>query len=300
LRKIRNENQKRGMQNLYRKAIIYSILGNIILTLIKGFIAWISGSSAVFSDAANSFSDTIYSVFMGFGLYLSQRPADNTHPQGHSRFEPLVSLFIALAMVFAGVAAFWQSLQRFFTETRGITKIELVFLVLVFSILLKLVMFLLIKKLGKEAHSPAIRAIAIDNLADIWSSFAALVGVLGSRLIHPLLDPIAGLLVALWIFKAAWSIVWENLGYLTGRGASVETINKIAKTAKQVQGVEDVHKVIAEYVGPKLRIDMHIDVDGKISLRHAHKIAEEVKKKLGEILEVDLVFVHVEPINNRE
>ncbi|MFW6035007.1 MAG: cation diffusion facilitator family transporter [Halothermotrichaceae bacterium] len=296
---MRSEVPDTQKQNLYKKAIMIAIGGNLLLALFKGVLAWFIGSSAIFSDAANSLSDTLYSILMGMGLYLSQRPADESHPQGHSRFEPLVSLFVAAAMTTAGATAVWQSIRRFTGQAKSIT-IGWPTVVLLLAVLIKIVMYLRVKKIGDKAHSPAINASAYDNLVDILASLAALIGVWGSRFIHPYFDPAAGLFVGLWIFKATFEIISENLGYLTGRGASEELITEIANKAGKVEKVDGVHRVIAEYVGPQLRIDMHINLDGQLTLDEVHDIGERVKEVVEEIKDVDLVFVHIEPTYYQE
>jgi cation diffusion facilitator family transporter len=295
LKQVRSEEPDGGRRALYRRAIWTAIGGNLLLVVVKGIVAWVSGSSAVLSDAANSFSDTLYSSMMAVGLALSQRPADETHPQGHSRFEPLVSLFIAGAMTTAAGIALWQSIQRFTTGPREIQP-GWPIAVSVGSILVKVVMYVRVRRIGEEAQSPAIWASARDNLADSLSSLAALIGVTGARWIHPFFDPLAGAVVAVWILYTAWQILRENLGYLTGQGPPEGLTQRIAAIALQVSGVIDVHQVIAEYVGPQLRVDMHIDVDGSLSLDRAHAIADRVEEIVGALPEVDLAFVHVEPI----
>ena len=113
LQSVRHEPSDPHRQRLYRQAILIAIAGNVLLTAGKGATAWLSGSSAVFSDAANSFSDALYSLLMAVGLYLAQQPADESHPQGHSRFEPLVSLFIAAMLAVAGFTALREGWLRF-------------------------------------------------------------------------------------------------------------------------------------------------------------------------------------------
>ncbi|MFP4661594.1 MAG: cation diffusion facilitator family transporter [Halanaerobiales bacterium] len=295
MKRVRSEETDEKQGGLYKKAIFVAIAGNLLLAVIKGILAWISGSSAVFSDAANSLSDSLYSIIMGIGLYMSQRPADESHPQGHKQFEPLVSLFIAAAMGIAGAAATWQSIQRFLGEAEPIA-LGWPTIVLIVAIIVKYIMFYIVSHIGQKVNSPAIRASARDNLVDIITSSSAIIGVWGSHFIHPYFDPIAGLFVALWIFKATWEIIRENIGYLTGRGADLELTKKIADAASSVDDVEDVHRIVAEYIGPKLRVDMHINVDGSISLERAHNIGEEVRAAVECLTEVDLVYVHIEPV----
>lgn len=297
MKRVRSDSPDSWRNNLYKKAILIAIGGNIALTIIKGVLAWISGSSAVFSDAANSLSDALYSIIMGIGLYVSQRPADETHPQGHSQFEPLVSLFIAAAMGIAGFAAAWQSIQHFVGEPKTIA-LGWPTIVLIIAIAVKYIMYYLVARIGKQVHSPAIKASARDNLVDIITSSSALIGVWGAHFIHPYFDPIAGLFVALWIFKATAEIFWENIGYLTGRGANIELTQEIAEAASSIAEVEDVHRIVAEYIGPQLRVDMHINVDGSITLDRAHDIGEEVREAVEKLQQVDLVFVHIEPVGH--
>jgi divalent metal cation (Fe/Co/Zn/Cd) transporter len=110
-----------------------------------------------------------------------------------------------------------------------------------------------------------------------------------------MLDPAAGILVALWIFRTTWRVGGQSLGYLTGRGASREIIREIVEKAQEVQDVEKAHRVIADYVGPRLRVEIHVSVDSRITLEHAHEIAEEVQARVESLPSVDLVFVHVDP-----
>jgi len=294
LQYVRRESPDPSRRRLYLRAILIAIAGNALLAAVKGVVAWSSGSSAILSDAANSFSDTLYSLMMAGGLYLAQRPADLSHPQGHGRFEPLVSLLIVGAMGLAGFAALRESALRFRSGAVVIAS-GWPTAVLVGSVGVKIGMYVLVRRIGRLVHSPAIGASARDNLADVLVSAAAIVGVWGSHLVHPLFDPVAGAVVSLWIFRTAWEILVENLGYLTGRSAPQELQTRVVAAALAVPGVLDVHQVIADYVGPQIRVDMHIHVDSEMTLRQAHAIADQVQAQVEALPGVDLSFVHVEP-----
>ncbi|NLE46554.1 MAG: cation transporter [Chloroflexi bacterium] len=295
LQKVRDEVITPERRGLYRQAVWISIAGNSTLAFMKGTAAWLSGSSAMYSDAANSLSDLLYSVLMALGLCLSQRPADEGHPQGHSRFEPIVGLLIGAAMAAAGIAAIAEAIGRLTRDARQIT-LGWATAALILSTLLKLAMYFAVRRIGRRTLSPAIEASAQDNLSDVLTSAAALLGIWSSRLVHPLLDPIVGIVVALWIFRAAWEIVWENLGYLTGRGISTRLTNEIITAASSVPGVLGVHQVIADHVGPQIRVDLHIDVDGQMTVTQCHTITDQVQTTVEALPTVDLAFVHVEPI----
>jgi len=294
IRKIRPEKHNQEENQTYLNAVLIAFSGNLILAVAKGLLAWITGSSAIFSDAANSISDTFYSLLMGLGLYLSKRPADQSHPQGHSRFEPFVSLFIASAMAFAGITAMWQSIQRFL-EGATIIRPGFPTVVLMGAALLKVGMYRVVWRLGTRVKSPAIKASARDNLVDVLTTVTAIAGVWGSNLLHPYFDPALGIFIGFWIIHTAWKTTSENLGYLAGRGASQELIREINSLALEFPGVRNAHRIIADYVGPKVRVDMHIEVDGDIPLKEVHVIVELLKEKIENLSDVDLVFIHVEP-----
>lgn len=283
-----------GVAGLYRKALIITVAGNILLAVSKALVAYLSGSVALFADAANSASDVVYSLLMVFGLQLSQRPPDISHPQGHSRFEPLVGLMVTISMTFAGFEAARASIERFL---QGGLAVEpgLPTLVLLFSAGMKLGMFLVIRQIGQQLGSPTLQTTAKDNLSDVLTSLAAFLGVFGSKLISPITDPIAGILVALWIFRAAFGAAMQNLGFLTGAGASQEQREQMVAVAEAVPGVQRVHHLMTEYVGPRLVVDLHVNVDGMMPLNQAHTIADTVISKLEALPDVDRVYVHLEP-----
>jgi cation diffusion facilitator family transporter len=156
-------------------------------------------------------------------------------------------------------------------------------------------MFFYIRRSAQMLDSPTLATTARDNLSDVITSIAAFIGVLGSSMIHPLTDPLAGVIVALWIFRAAYHAARENLAFLTGAGASEGLRQQLVTTAELVPGVQRVHHTMTEYVGPRLVVDLHINVDGKMTLDQAHTIADEVIARLEDLPEVDRAYVHIEP-----
>ncbi|NLE75633.1 MAG: cation transporter [Chloroflexi bacterium] len=279
---------------LYQRAIWTAIVGNGVLVLAKGAAAWLSDSTALLATTVDSATDLAYTLFMAWGLWRSQQPADDGHPQGHSRIEPLVSTVIALMMGLAGSEVVRQALDRLRGEP-AIFAWGWPAGILVGSALVKVAMYLMVRRLGREAHSPAIMASAQDNLTDVISSGTALVGVLAASWLHPQADPLAALAVSVWIFRNAWGILVENLGYLTGRAAKPELLEQICAAARHVDGVMGVHRVIADYCGPQVRVELHVDLDGDIPFRDAHQISNAVRDAVEALDEVDLAFVHLEP-----
>jgi cation diffusion facilitator family transporter len=197
-------------------------------------------------------------------------------------------------MGIAGYEALRSSIERFIAGGSAIEP-GLPILVLLASAAIKAGMFFLIRNLAHKADSPALRASAADNLSDVLTSVAAFIGIIGSGLLHPLLDPIAGFMVSLWIFKAAYEASRENFGYLTGAGPDEKLRQKIIDTANSVDGHHTVHHMVSEYVGPKLAVDMHINLRGDATLDEVHNLSDRVIAALENLPEVDRAYVHVEP-----
>jgi cation diffusion facilitator family transporter len=290
----RPSHPQKERDSYYWTAIIITVIGNVLLAVGKSVAAKLTGSVALYADAANSISDVLYSVLMALGLRMTIQPPDMSHPQGHSRFEPLVGVAVAISMGIAGYEATRAAIERFISGGTSIS-LGLPAVILGISALIKAGMFVWIRFIAKKVNSPSLRATAADNLSDVLTSGAAFIGILGSRFLTPLLDPIGGLVVAAWIFRNAFLTGRENLKYLTGAGAGPEIRKKIVDEVMTVEGILRVHHMITEYVGPQLVVDVHVNVDGTVSLKSAHAINDEVTEKLEAIPEVDRAYVHIEP-----
>jgi len=295
MRWIRYFQPDRQVSRLFRQALLVTLLGNISLAILKIWAASASGSSAIYSDAVNSISDVFYSLLLIAGLWLSQQPPDLSHPQGHSRFEPVAALLVTLAMAFAGIEAMRASILRSL-QGGAIIPLGIALLAMLGSMSIKFGMFLKVHQISLKTSSPGLQAAAKDNLSDVITSLAALMGIFGSNFIHPMFDPLAGILVAFWIFRAVFLTARQNLGYLTGAGADERLREALLASVKEIPGVQNVHHVITEYAGPKLVVEMHINVDGNLSLHQAHEICDQATLKLENLPEVDRAYVHVEPL----
>jgi cation diffusion facilitator family transporter len=276
IRHIRPAQTDPAKLRLYERAIWIAVAGNGSLVLAKGLVTWLSGSTALLATTVDSATDLVYTLFMAWGLRRSRQPADESHPQGHARIEPVVGVVIALMMGLAGLEVARRAIDGLRGEPATFAW-GLPVAVLIGSALVKVVMYLAVRGLGQRARSPGILASARDNLVDVISAATALAGVLAAQWIHPLADPLAGLAVALWIFGSALAILRENVGYLVGRAAEPELVARIHAAASAVDGVEGVHRVIADYVGPQVRAELHVDVDGDMSFHDAHEISTAVE-----------------------
>lgn len=292
MRYTRLYTQDSNRSALLRKALIITFIGNLVLAASKMAVALTGKSAAIMADGLNSSSDVFYSAMMVLGFWVAQQPPDKSHPQGHSRFEPLVGLMITLAMTFAAYQAVAQSISRF-RDPQVIDPVSS--LVLVFSAVVKIGMFYIIRKIADETKNATLRTTAIDNLSDVFTTGGAFIGTIGSSLIHPLTDPIAGVLVGILIARNAFNAGRENFHFILGGGADGETLAEIENIVKLVPDVLEVHLLCADYVGPKLVVDMHINCDANLPLSRLHEIETEIIDKVKTVDEVDRVYVHIEP-----
>lgn len=280
------------MDEVYRP-IWLSIFGNILLALMKLAVGFLYSSIALISDGVHSLSDVLTSVIGYFGIRISSKPADESHPFGHSRFEPLVAFLIAEALL---VVAYEIGRDAFF-RVRHEVPIEVNGLMLgvtVVSILTKEGMFRYSVHVGRKLNNQILIADAYHHRSDALSSVAVLIGLVAQRLGFPYGDSLAGFLVALMLAKIALGIILENVGYLTGRAPPTAVCERIKKTALAVSGVVGVHDLRAHYVGNRLHVELHVEVSPELSLKEAHDIGEETRKRLEALPEVEAAFVHVD------
>lgn len=280
------------MEEVYRP-LIASILGNVLLAILKVFVGFLYSSLALISDGIHSLSDVATSIVGYFGVKIASKPADKTHPFGHSRFESLFAFFIGILLFLVAYEIARDALKRIFSG--HVIEVNSVMLaVVVISIVSKEAMTQYALRVGKKLNNQILVADAYHHRSDALSSVAVLIGLLLQRLGFTYGDALAGLVVALLVGKAAAEIVFKNVNYLTGTSPPFELCEKIKETALSVEGVVGVHDLRAHYVGPKLHVELHIEVPPHITLKEAHDISEEVKRKIEDLDEVEAAFVHVD------
>ncbi|MEA2036956.1 MAG: cation diffusion facilitator family transporter [Nanoarchaeota archaeon] len=283
------------MNSSAKKATVLGILGNIVLFILKIFVGIIYNSIAVISDAINSFTDIISSVVVFISVRVSSKKADERHPFGHHRAEPIAGLVVA---IFTGIVGFevikyaFEKLLEGDSFVKGIAPM----LVMGFTLVLKGGLYIYSRKVGKELKSTAILASSMDHRNDVLISFAALIGVSGAYFGYSFLDPLVALIIGLWIIYAGYRIGIDNLKFLIGEAPSSELMDKIKSISRSVKEVKGINDVRAHYVGVLLQVEVHIEVDGKLTVYRAHAISKNVQNKLEILDDVDRVFVHIDPV----
>jgi cation diffusion facilitator family transporter len=278
-----------------RRVGVLVLAVNVALVVAKGSVWYTTGSLAVGSEAVNSLADSVYSIAILAGLYLTTQPPDFEHPHGHERIEPFVGLFVAVGIFAAGGIVLWQAAEALWTGNVTVTRGPAAVIVLVAAGVAKYLLYRYCLRVGTEHHSPALVATAVDNRNDILTAGAALVGVLGAAAGFPLLDPLAAVVVGFGVLYTGIEVVRDNVDYLVGAAPPDDLQAEIIRRALDHPEVEGAHDVIAHYVGPEIDVSLHIEVEGDRTLREAHDIETEIIESIRQLPEIDDVFVHVDP-----
>lgn len=296
MKKIEN-NSKTSREAYVRKVTWVGLLINITLTGIKFAAGYFGRSQALIADAIHSLTDTTTDVAVIAGSHFWSRPPDESHPYGHRRLETLVTVFIGLMLAAAGIGIGWDAISTLH-EKDSSPPGWIAMLAAMISILTKEILYRWTVLAGKRVKSPALAANAWHHRSDAISSLPVLVAV-GGALIFPswsFLDHVGAVVVSIFIMHAALKIIWPGISELVDAGAPQDIQRKITNIACNNPGVQEVHKLRTRYISTSIQVDLHIVVDGSISVRQGHAIADAVENQiLDSIPNVLGVTIHVDP-----
>ncbi len=278
-----------------KRVSIISILVNIGLTMAKAFIGVLSGSTALIADAFHSASDLFSTIIVMQGIKIAHQPPDESHPYGHHRAESITSKILAIILMITAVGIGNESYQILKSSSINTPQVSAIYAAIL-SIVAKELMYRYAFKVGKEINSQALIADAWHNRSDAFSSIAAVIGIAGALLGYPIMDPLAGIVVAILIFKTGITIYIDAIKVLMDTAPPKEIIDKIQKSAKKSPGVIEIHDIKVRQYGPKYFVDLKICVDPYITVEEGHRISGQAKQH---IIQSDLdildVLVHVNP-----
>lgn len=272
-----------------------ALIVNIFLFIIKAVIGILSNSIAVISEAVNSLTDIISSIAIRYAVKLSSDQPDAKHNFGHRAAQPIAAFIVAVFAFVVGINIIEESINRILSP-QSINPMPAVYLVLVVTIIIKVLLSAYQRKVGRIYQSPAVKAAAVDSLNDILASAIALLGIIGVSLGYNFIDAIAGILVALFIFKTGYEVGKQNLDYLMGKSAEKELIDEISIIARKVNGVVGLNDIRSHYVGDKFHVEIHIEVDKHLSTQSSHDIGNQVRFQIENHDLVQKVFVHIDPV----
>jgi cation diffusion facilitator family transporter len=269
---------------------------NVGLAVIKLLAGLLGHSMALVADAVESFTDIIGSLVVWGGLQIAARPADAEHPYGHGRAEALAGMIVGLMLVGAAIGIALQSVRGILAPHPAPAAFTLAVLIGVIAV--KETMFQMVRRTARQTGSSAVLADAWHHRSDALTSAAAAVGITVALVGGPAYAPAddwAALFAAGVIVMNAYRLLRVPVHDLMDREPP-HLIARVRAVALAVPGVADVEKILARKSGLRYWVDMHLEVDPEITVRHAHELAHGVKDaiRLG-LPEVEEVLIHVEP-----
>lgn len=282
------------------------IISNLLLAVVKAIVGLLSGSKALIADAANSAADVAGSVAALIGIRVAKKPPDRDHPYGHGKAESIAAIVVSVLMVFVAFEVAMSAGKSLFAGVSEAPE-SYALLVIVITIVLKEILFRYKIKLGKEISSPAIIAVAWDHRSDVMVSLATLIGVGGaiagaqwgqSWMLY--LDPLAGLIVSLFILRMGYKLASHSIHNTLDHVLHEEDARELVREAERVSGVLAVDELRAREHGHYVIIDLKISVSPRMTVMEGHDIGKQVKHVLIEKFDhVTDVFVHVNPYDGR-
>ena len=279
------------------RSTLISLFVSMGLVLIKGTAGILGNSYALVADAIESASDVLSSLILFAGLRIAAKAPDQDHPYGHGKAEPLAATVIALIMVAAAILIVVESITNILTPHEVPQTFTL--WVLGGVVLVKEYLFRFIDKVGEESNSMAVKADAWHHRSDAITSAAAFVGisiaVIGGKGFE-VADDYAALVAAVIIMINAYLVFRPALNEVMDAAPPQDIVQEVKTLANQVTGVQGVEKCFVRKMGFELFVDLHLLVDGNLSVREGHSIAHDVKDViLRDNPRIYDVLIHIEP-----
>ena len=276
------------------------ILGNVILSAFKLFAGIFGHSGAMISDAVHSLSDVFATLIAYIGVVLSKQEADKEHPYGHERFECIASLILGMILAATGLGIGYSGIQTLLKARTGTAEIAiptlLPLIAAIVSILVIEGMYWYTMYYAKKLDSAAFKADAWHHRSDAFSSVGSFIGIGAAKLGFPIMDPLASLIICLFILKVAFDISKDALNKMTDTSCSDEFIQEVHDFISAQPDVKNIDLLNTRQFGNKVYIDLEIAVDRNMSLINAHNIAERVHAAVEQQFpNVKHIMIHVNP-----
>lgn len=288
-------------QKVANRVSMVSIIGNLILSLLKLFAGIFAHSAAMISDAIHSASDVFSTIVVIIGVHLSSKESDKEHPYGHERLECEAAIILAMVLFITGLGigidAAKNILQGNYAglQVPGIAAL----IAAIVSIVSKEAMYWYTRFYAKKIDSSALMADAWHHRSDAFSSVGALIGIAASRMGYPIMDSVASLVIFVFITKAAFDIFQDSMDKLVDHSCDEETERAMKECVLRHEDVLGIDLLHTRIFGNKIYVDIEIEADASYTLREAHEIAEAVHDSIEkEFPKVKHIMVHVNPKEN--
>lgn len=284
-----NERLKIGL-----KVSINTIIGNVVLSILKLICGFVGKSSAMIADGIHSLSDVFTTIGVIIGLKLSSKKADKGHPYGHERIESITSLFLSIMLFAVAIGIGYSGIKNIISSNYKIPGVIAIGAAII-SIVSKEAMYFYTIKYAKKINSFSLKADAWHHRSDSLSSVGALIGIVGARMGYPILDPLVAIIICVIIIKVAYDICCQSINQLIDASASDEEVKIIRSKIQNIDGVIRIDNLKTRQYANKLYVDVDISVDSEISVEEGHEIAAKVHQYIEEDKAVKHCMVHVNP-----
>jgi len=291
---IADQNSTEG---IVRRVTWLGLYVNLVLAAIKLAAGIFGRSQALVADAIHTLTDLTTDIAVIAGSHYWFRPPDENHPYGHRRLETLVTVFIGVVLIAAGIGIGWKAVSTLH-EQHATPPGWIAVLASVVSIVCKESIYRWTAATGRRVKSTALAANAWHHRTDALSSVPVLIAVAGARIFPgwSFLDHVGAAVVSIFILHASIKIIWPGLSELIDVGAPTEIRKRIRDIALKNEDVLQVHDIRTRYISSSIQVDLHIVVEGLISVREGHGIADDVKARIIDAIpEILDVVVHVDP-----
>ena len=278
-----------------RRSTWVSVAVNLVLSTLQVAVGLFVASQALIADGIHSLSDLAADFVVLLALKHSRKAPDADHHYGHQRYENAASLVLGALLLAVGVGMLWSAAGKLATPEAIAPGSKVALGVALFTLLAKEGLFRYMLAVAERVRSSMLVANAWHARSDAASSLVVAVGIGGNLLGWPLLDPVAALVVGLMVGKMGWEFLWDALHDLTDRAASEEETRAIEQEIRAVPGVKGVHDLRTRRTGDMILVDVHLEIDGDLSVREGHAIADEVHTRVMARHPVLNVLTHVDP-----
>lgn len=292
-------------KKVYRVTLLGSVV-NLLLLVFK-FVAGVLGhSAAMIADAVHSLSDFVTDLIVIVFVKISSKPEDADHAYGHGKYETLASCIIGLALIVVGVMMGYNAMVKIVDVVRNGTELAspgiIALVAAVLSIVLKEWMFRITRKVAREVDSPAVEANAWHHRSDALSSVGTAIGIGGAVLLGSkwaVLDPIAALVVSVFIVVQAAKILSDAIGQLMEKSLPRDVEQRICEIVYEEEGTSDIHHLRTRKIGSQISIELHVRMNGSLTLREVHGKSIAIEKRLRAAFgDSTYINLHVEPLKS--
>ncbi len=292
------EHQKKTGLQLAMRVSAVSIAVNVLLSAFKLFAGIIANSGAMISDAVHSLSDVFSTFIVIVGVKLSGKESDAKHQYGHERIECVAAVLLAVMLALTGIGIGYSGVSKIIdgTDAKPLIPGTLALVAAVVSIAVKEAMFWYTRTAAKKIDSGALMADAWHHRSDALSSVGSFIGILGARMGLPVLDPIASVVICLFIIKAAYDIFKDAMRKMTDEACESGVVDEIKRVSLSQEGVLGIDGIQTRLFGNRIYVDIEICADGAVPLKQSHGIAQRVHDAIEAAFPaVKHCMVHVNP-----